>query len=110
MYYSVGNDVFYYPDVMVACNDSDQNAYVEDQPTLIAEVLSPTTEARDRMEKLAAYAAIKGLKEYVLIHQDKIAVDLYQSTDSGWEIIRLKQETDTLLLFHRVFSYASGAL
>ncbi|WBA82180.1 Uma2 family endonuclease [Endozoicomonas sp. GU-1] len=99
-----GNDVFYYPDVMVACNDSDQNAYVEDQPTLIAEVLSPTTEARDRMEKLAAYTAIKGLKEYVLIHQDKIAVDLYQSTDSGWEIIRLKQETDTLQLHSIGFS------
>lgn len=93
-----GNEVFYYPDVIVACGDPGQNPYVEDQPTLIAEVLSATTEARDRMEKLAAYTAINGLREYVLIHQDKIAVDLYQNTGSGWEVIRLTQETDTLKL------------
>ena len=99
-----GNEVFYYPDVMVACNDLGQNSYVEDQPTIIAEVLSPTTEARDRMEKLAAYTAIKGLKEYILIHQDQIAVDLYQNTGNGWEVIRLKQESDTLQLHSIGFS------
>ena len=99
-----GNDVFYYPDVMVACNEVGQNDYVEDRPTLIAEVLSPTTEARDRMEKLAAYTAIPELQEYVLIHQDKVSVDLYRNTGNGWEILRLRHETDTLQLRSIKFS------
>lgn len=93
-----GNEVFYYPDVMVACDGPGQNPYVEDQPKIIAEVLSPTTETRDRMEKLAAYTSINGLQEYVLIHQDKVAVDLYQNSGNGWEIIRLRQEKATLQL------------
>ncbi|WP_263079935.1 Uma2 family endonuclease [Endozoicomonas sp. Mp262] len=105
-----GSEVFYYPDVMVACNEPGQNQYVEEQPTIIAEVLSSTTEARDRMEKLAAYTAIKGLREYVLIHQDKMAVDLYQNTASGWEVIRLKQETDILQLGSIDFSVSLRAL
>ncbi|WP_067517567.1 Uma2 family endonuclease [Endozoicomonas ascidiicola] len=93
-----GNEVFYYPDVMVSCDNTQKNQYVETKPSIIAEVLSPSTEARDRMEKLAAYTAIDGLKEYVLIHQDKVAVDLYQSNAGGWEVIRLNNETDTLTL------------
>lgn len=93
-----GNDVFYYPDVMVACNSNSLNEYVEDRPTVIAEVLSPSTETRDRMEKLAAYTAIPGLQEYVLIQQDNVSVDLYQNTGNGWEIIRLRHESDTLQL------------
>ncbi len=88
------NNVFYYPDVMVSCNRQNTDNYVENHPQIIIEVLSPSTEARDRMEKLAAYTAIPSLKEYILVHQDKIAVDLYQNTDAGWEVIRLTHEQE----------------
>ena len=99
-----GNNIFYYPDVMVSCNQKSNNNYVEDHPQIIIEVLSPSTEARDRMEKLAAYTAIPGLKEYVLVHQDKIAVDIYQSTSAGWEVIRLTHEQEVAHLVSIDFS------
>lgn len=91
-----GNSIFYYPDIMVSCNRENNNAYVEDYPQIIIEVLSPSTEARDRMEKLAAYTAISSLKEYVLVHQERVAIDLYQNTDSGWEVVRYTQEQEVI--------------
>lgn len=99
-----GNTIFYYPDIMVSCSRESNNAYVEDHPQIIIEVLSPSTEARDRMEKLAAYTAISSLKEYVLVHQDRVAIDLYQNTGSGWEVIRYTQEQELIHLISIDFS------
>ena len=93
-----GNDIYYYPDVLVSCADKSNNPYVEELPQVIVEVLSPSTETRDRMEKLAAYTALPSLQEYVLIHQDRISVDIYQNTGNGWEVIRLTHEQQTMQL------------
>lgn len=93
-----GNSVYYYPDVLVPCHGNNSNDYVEDEPQIIIEVLSPSTEARDRIEKLAAYTSIPALKEYILISQDRIAVDIYQKSTSDWEVIRLDHEQDVLTL------------
>ncbi|MBA2617877.1 MAG: Uma2 family endonuclease, partial [Rubrobacter sp.] len=51
-------DVFYYPDVMVACGPEPDDPYYEDDPCLVVEVVSPSTETTDRREKLAAYKRI----------------------------------------------------
>nr|MBA3793598.1 Uma2 family endonuclease [Rubrobacter sp.] len=48
-------DIFYYPEVMVACGSEPENPYYEDAPCLVVEVVSPSTESTDRREKLAAY-------------------------------------------------------
>jgi Uma2 family endonuclease len=62
--------VFYYPDILVSCAADDRERYFREQPILIVEVLSPSTERVDRTEKLAAYASIPSLHEYVLADQD----------------------------------------
>lgn len=49
----------YYPDVLVTCDDDDP--YVKRKPCLIAEVLSPSTEAVDRGEKLLNYQKLETL-------------------------------------------------
>ena len=46
-------------------------------PTLIVEVLSPTTERDDRIEKFAAYKTLDSLREYVLVAQERPRVDVY---------------------------------
>ena len=79
-------NVFYYPDVMVVCGEGDPNALYQTKPVLLAEVLSNSTEAKDRLEKLVAYQSLPSLKEYVLISQDKVHVDIYRRLDDGWEI------------------------
>lgn len=56
----------YYPDVMVACGKAANPLY-EERPTLIIEVLSPSTVGEDRKGKLRAYATVETLERYVLV-------------------------------------------
>ncbi len=56
----------FYPDVMVACGKASNVRY-EERPTLIVEVLSPTTASEDRKGKLRAYATCESLDRYVLV-------------------------------------------
>jgi Uma2 family endonuclease len=69
-----GEDVFYYPDLLVSCDPEDNEKYYRTRPCLIVEVLSPTTERIDRREKFMAYTSLPSLQEYILIAQDRQAV------------------------------------
>lgn len=76
-------DSFYYPDVMVTCEAFAAKSVYKTQPVLIVEVLSPSTADIDRREKLVAYGLLPNLKEYLIVHQDKRLVELYQRSASG---------------------------
>ena len=79
-------DNFYYPDVLVTCDPADRQEYYSDRPTLIVEVLSPSTEAIDKREKLAAYLTLKSLREYIIVAQDKREVRIHRRSEDGWEV------------------------
>jgi Uma2 family endonuclease len=53
-------------------------------PKVIVEVLSPSTEARDRGEKFAAYKQITALEEYVLVSQDERRIEVRRRGPRGW--------------------------
>jgi Uma2 family endonuclease len=53
-------------------------------PVLLVEVLSPSTEARDRSEKFEAYKHIASLKEYVLVSQEARRVEIRRRDERGW--------------------------
>jgi Uma2 family endonuclease len=77
--------IFYYPDVLVTCNPQDRDQFMVEQPCLIIEVLSPSTEMIDKREKLANYKAIPSLQEYVMISQDRIKIEVYrQDIEGNW--------------------------
>ena len=80
-------NAFYAPDLVVRCQNTpraDDSRVITD-PTLIVEVLSPSTEATDRREKLSAYRRIPSLQEYVLVAQDERSVEIYRRQgDIGW--------------------------
>jgi Uma2 family endonuclease len=81
-------DRYVYPDVSVVCGDpqfeDDENDILLN-PTVIVEVLSPTTEAYDRGKKLDNYIEIDSLQEYLLIAQDKPRVYHYvRQSDTRW--------------------------
>ena len=68
----------FYPDLVVTCSEDNQDDnYTETQPRLIVEVLSPSTEAFDRGDKRLAYQQLDSLQDYVLIAQDRPAVEVY---------------------------------
>jgi Uma2 family endonuclease len=76
---------FYYPDVVVACGEEPEDEYYEDAPCLIAEVLSESTEAKDRREKLIAYRNLDSLVAYLIVAQDEAAVERhYRDAHGEW--------------------------
>ena len=57
-------------------------------PTVIVEVLSPSTEAYDRGQKAAHYRRIPSVMEYVLVAQDAPRIEVFRRVQSGrWEFI-----------------------
>jgi Uma2 family endonuclease len=66
-----GGSAFYYPDVLVACDPSDNAKYFREQPTVVFEVLSHETSQADQREKWYAYALVPSLKVYVIVSQEK---------------------------------------
>ena len=80
---------FYYPDCVVVCGEPilTKRAGIEvlENPSVIFEVLSPTTEKRDRGSKWLAYQTIPSLTSYVLISQQSPSVEVFsRSADNGW--------------------------
>ena len=75
----LGQDEFgYYPDVMVVCDRRDEQKFHVTNPSVVFEVLSPSTERVDRREKLLAYQGVATLDAYVLIEQTHPAVTVYR--------------------------------
>jgi Uma2 family endonuclease len=80
------DDAFYYPDVVIAYGAIDPGAYYLTAPTLIVEILSESTEARDRLEKRLAYQKLESLKEYALVTTDKMKIEIFRRTEDEWGV------------------------
>lgn len=80
----VAPDLFYYPDVVVTCDKDAADPYFRTEPRLVVEVLSPTTERTDRREKLAAYKNCPSVREYALVSQDGMMVELHRRAGDEW--------------------------
>jgi len=78
-------DVYYYPDVLVACDPTDNARYFRERPTVIIEVLSTETERTDRREKAIAYRQIATVEAYVLVEQERMAATLLRRAEPGWQ-------------------------
>src|SRR6266481_2963243 len=96
-------DIFYYPDLMVACDPRDTDRYFKRYPKVLIEVLSATTEAIDRREKFLSYRQIETLQEYVLVAQDKMEVTVFRR-ESQWQPEVLLQPDQALRLTSLDFS------
>jgi Uma2 family endonuclease len=82
--------LYAYPDLVVVCGPSQYHDQVRDillNPTVIVEVLSPSTEVFDRGEKLHRYRRwLPTLMDYVLVAQNRPVIDHYQRAPTErWE-------------------------
>jgi Uma2 family endonuclease len=76
-----------YPDVIVACGEVEfEDAELDTllTPTVIIEVLSPSTERYDRGLKFTSYRQLPTLQEYVLVAQDRPSVEHYARHGEQW--------------------------
>jgi Uma2 family endonuclease len=80
--------LYTYPDLSVVCGTpqfEDERRDTLLNPTVIVEVLSPTTENYDRGRKFQHYRTMPSLVEYVLIAQDALHVEHYaRQADGRW--------------------------
>ena len=78
--------LYAYPDVVVVCGEprfEDESVDTLLNPTLLVEVLSPSTEINDRKKRFADYRKIASLKKYILIAQQEARVTQYVRQPNG---------------------------
>jgi len=79
-----------YPDLIALCGEhqfQDGRRDVLLNPSLIVEVLSDSTEAYDRGKKFAIYRQLPSLREYLLVSQHQVEVELFSRDDDGrWSL------------------------
>ncbi len=90
-----------YPDVVVVCEvprfeDSHFDTLLN--PTVLIEVLSPSTAAYDRGEKFASYQKLDSLCEYVLISQNSVHVEHYLRQGQTWDLTAFRSLDDVFSL------------
>ena len=80
--------LYTYPDVVVVCGKPQFAEYEMDNlvnPTVLVEVLSPSTEAYDRGRKFEHYRKIESLRQYLLVASDRVSVELFtRQSDGQW--------------------------
>ncbi len=82
----VAEDTVLYPDVFITCDKADLSTdMIFRSPTLVIEVLSPSTQAYDRSQKFALYRRLGSLQEYVLVDPETRRVEAFRRTpDNQW--------------------------
>jgi Uma2 family endonuclease len=92
---------YVYPDVSVVCDEInfDTNNTTLFNPIVIFEVLSKSTEARDRGEKAEDYFKLESLRDYVMIAQNRVRIEHYSRISGGkWTFEVLESLDDSLIL------------
>lgn len=94
------NSLYTYPDILVLCNKPD---FVDDEfdtitnPTVIIEILSPSTANYDRGSKFDLYREIETLNNYVLIDSKAVHVIVYSKNDDNtWTLAETKNSIDNI--------------
>jgi len=94
------NTLFTYPDISVICgevktlNDDDWNVL---NPTVVIEILSPSTKNYDRGEKFKLYRDIPTLKEYVLVDSESVHIEVFRLNEHNhWELEEYNSPAENL--------------
>jgi Uma2 family endonuclease len=92
-----------YPDVTVVCgklelDPEDRKGHTVVNPRVVVEILSPSTEEYDRMEKLSQYQKIPGLDEVVLVAHDRHEIEVVRREPDGSWSRHLARDAETARL------------
>ena len=84
------NDLKYvYPDFTVVCDEQEYADEVETMlvnPTLVGEVMSPSSGDYDQGTKAGYYRSLPSVQQYLLLNQDKPYAQLFTRNDIGWQL------------------------
>ncbi len=92
--------LYTYPDAVVVCGEPQ---FLDDQrdtllnPSLIVEVLSPSTELYDRVRKFEHYRSVESVSEYLLVSSERVSAELYtRQADGRWLLTTVSRMEDSL--------------
>ena len=96
------NTLYTYPDISIFCRDlmeeGENDIFV--QPSVLIEILSPSTRNHDRGSKFKLYRDIPTLREYVLVDSEAVNVEIFRLNENGhWQLEEFKKP-DELLQIH----------
>ncbi|GCE05074.1 Uma2 family endonuclease [Dictyobacter aurantiacus] len=88
----------YYPDVSVSCDPRDwTRKKALEAPTVVLEVLSPTTERIDKVEKLQVYQYYPPIQEILFVDSRKCYVEHYHRISSSrWTVSLYTDQHDVI--------------
>ncbi len=92
--------LYTYPDVIVVCDEprfEDGHFDTLLNPTVIVEVLSPSTETYDRRGKFYSYQTLESLQEYILVSQYDVCVEQYIRQDEEWQLMEYRSLDDVMI-------------
>ncbi len=82
-----GDGIYTYPDISIVCGEAqfeDEEIDTLLNPTVIIEVLSPSTAQYNRGVKFRHYRTLESLQEYVMIAQDGVHLEHYVRQGDQW--------------------------
>lgn len=82
------------PDVIVHCRPLEPGASALNDPTVLVEVMSEGSKARDRFEKWAVYQRLPSLRHYVLVERDRAHIEIFDRVGDVWSGVRILDGMD----------------
>ncbi|MCW3107888.1 MAG: hypothetical protein JWQ09_2394 [Segetibacter sp.] len=82
--YKISDDTIFQPDVLIVCREINK-PYLDFPPALIIEVLSKSTEERDRGIKYEYYEQ-EGVKYYLIVDWKKKSIEIYELVNGKYEL------------------------
>ena len=102
----------FYPDVVVRCKDAEFHDSIPHTlltPRIIVEILSPSTQKKDREIKLTAYKRIASLQHYLLVSQERVLVHHYQRlNETDWKFSDYSWRREIIEFDDPAFSLSIG--
>lgn len=98
---AVADTLYTYPDLTIVCGEAhfqDAHADTLTNPTVLIEILSPSTNNYDRVARFGRCRRLPSLREYILVHQDAPRVERFERTGDIWETCEYQGETAVLEL------------
>jgi Uma2 family endonuclease len=87
-----GEATGFYPDLLVRCGAAGDRLF-ETDARLVVEVLSPSNDSQDRLERLYAYRGLPGIQMIVFVDEARRIVTVHERTDAGWSEAQLSAQT-----------------
>jgi Uma2 family endonuclease len=94
--WKIAEDTVVQPDLLIVC-DKIEKKYLDFAPMLVAEVLSPSTAAKDRGEKMELYQ-LQQVKYYLILDPQFKKIEIYQFVEGSYQLLGINPDYFTFIL------------